>query len=152
MVKHFTRTKLGVFVFVTAWTPFLACNLLQIGGPTGNTNDNCADPTANPAVFVDPDDATFCTSDVRDVDDEIVRFDTITKAIIWAADGTAYNEGDWTVDGVLLAGGEIQVRFGTKEGERRAYFTETGNGFICQIQVIGASLHISGTSTPVPQE
>lgn len=149
MVKNIAR-KLGMFVFVAAWTPFLACNLFNlqlIPGPT-----NCEDPTANPAVFVDPDDSTFCTSDVRDVDDEIVRFDTSTNSIIWAADNTAYQEGLWTVNGVFLAGGGFQVRFGTKDGERRAYFTETGPATICQIAVVGENLSISATNVTVPQE
>ena len=146
MAKNIART-LGVFVFVVAWTPFLACNPLQDDGL-----EECADPTANPAVFVDPDDATFCTSDVRDVDDEIVRFDTSTNSIIWAADGSAYQAGSWTVAGVFLAGGGFQVRFGTQDGERRAYFTETGPATICQIQVFGDFLSISATNVTVPQE
>ena len=149
MVKNIGR-KLGVFVFAAAWMLFLACNLFnlqQIAGPT-----SCDDPTANPAVFVDPDDTTFCTSDVRDVDDEIVQFDPIAKTIIWAADGTTFQEGEWEVNGVLLAEGQFQVLFGTEGGERRAYFTETANGFICQIESQGASISILGTSVPVPQE
>ncbi len=148
MVKNIGR-KLGVFILVAAWTPFVACNLFNlqpIAGPT-----NCDDRTANPAVFVDPDDTSFCTSDVRDVDGEIVQFDPVAKTIIWAADGTPYQEGIWEVNGVLLAGGGFQVRFGSEGGERRAYFTETGNGFICQIEAQGASISISGTNVPVPQ-
>jgi hypothetical protein len=37
------------------------------------------------AVFSDPA-STFMTSDVRDVQEQIVRFDTATNALIWAAD------------------------------------------------------------------
>jgi len=145
MVKNIART-LEVLVLVVAVTPFLACNLLQ-DGP-----QECADPTANPAVFADPDDATFCTSAVRDVDGEIVQFDTSAKSILWAADGTAYQEGLWDVDGVFLADGQFQVRFGTEGGERRAYFTETGPATICQIEVLGENLFISATNVTVPQE
>lgn len=118
---------------------------------TDNSNDNEDDSTANLAVFNDPD-SDFSTTDVRDVDDEFVQFDTVTKAIIWAADGTAYQEGSWTVNGVFLAGGGFQVRFGTQDGERRAYFTETGPATICQIRPTGSFLSISPTNVTVPQE
>ncbi len=106
---------------------------------------------ANIAVFDDPD-SNFRTRDVRDVDDEFVRFDTSTNSIIWAATGTAYQQGAWPVNSVFLGtGGFFQVRFGTKDGQRRAYFTETGPATICQIRVIGANLQISATNVPVPQ-
>ena len=106
--------------------------------------------TSTIAVFVDTQTA-FSTTDVRDVNGDIVRFDTSTDSIIWAASGAAYQTGFWPVNGVFLAGGGFQVRFGTQGGQRRAYFTETGNGFICQIAVIGGNLFISGTNVPVPQ-
>jgi hypothetical protein len=131
-----------------AFIPFLACNLI-VAPP--DDSDGPPDDTSNFAVFSDPD-SDFSTTDVRDVDEEIVRFDTSTNAIVWAEDDTSFQAGQWTVDGVYLAGGGFQVRFGTKDGERRAYFTETGNGFICQIESQGAFISISGTSVPVPQE
>lgn len=112
---------------------------------------NAVDGTVNLAVFVDPE-TNFFTTDVRDVDDEIVRFDTSTNSIIWATDGTAYEEGQWDVNGVLLAGGFFQVRFGTKDGERRAYFTEVDPPTICQIEPVNGFLSISRTNVAVPQE
>ncbi len=166
--------SLGLFGLVSAWAPFLACNLLQIGGSTdntndnttGNTNDNATDntndnttgnandngSTANLAVFVDPD-SDFATSDVRDVDEEIVRFDNSAKTIIWAADGTAFDAGSWEVDGLFLDAGHVfQARFGTKDGQRRAYFIETATETICQIEPVSAALSISRTDVTVPQE
>jgi hypothetical protein len=154
MTRNIARA-LGLLVFVVAWTPFLACNLLQIGGTTnGDQIDDTDDDgsTANLAVFVDPD-SDFSTRDVRDVDDEIVRFDTSAKTIIWAADGTAFQEGLWEVDGLFLNSDHFfQVRFGTKDGLRRAYFIETARGTICQIEPVGATLSISPTDVTVPQE
>ncbi len=126
-------------------------NSVDNDNTTDNGNDNDDQSTAHLAVFDDPN-SDFSTTDVRDVDDEIVQFDTVTKAIIWAADGTAYQAGSWTVDGVFLAGGGFQVRFGTKDGERRAYFTETGPATICQIRPAGGFLSISATNVTVPQE
>ena len=78
----------------------------------GNENDNFAD-------FTNPDDTAFRTSDVFDVDGDIVRFNTETDAIVWAEDGTEYQPGSWTVNGNLLAGGGFQVRFGTEGGVKR---------------------------------
>ncbi len=108
-------------------------------------------PESKFAVFDDPD-TDFSTSDVRDVDEEIVRFDREMLAIVWAADETSFDAGMWDVNGNLLAGGFFSVRFGTKDGQRRAYFTETATATICDIFVESGSLLIFPTSVPVPQE
>lgn len=103
------------------------------------------------AVFDDPDSG-FSTSDVYDIDNEIVRFDVDAKTIIWALDGTAFEPGTWEVNGNFLRqGSPFQVRFGNADGERRAYFTETGPATICDIAVSGDALLILRTDTPVPQ-
>ena len=149
-------------VLLVFGAPFLGCNLFPTAPETeapadteepgdATEPDGSDEGNKNLAVFTDPD-SDFSTSDVRDVDDEIVQFDPVAKTIIWAADGTAYQEGQWDVNGVLLAGGGFTVLFGTQDGERRAYFTLTADGFICQIEPQGASISISGTNVPVPQE
>lgn len=132
------------------------CALIPAGG--GNTNDNTDDNTngndntsgAKLVVFDDPD-SDFETSDVRDVEGEIVQFDEEAQALIWAEDGASFEPGTWVANGNLLRG-VFEVRFGTEAGERRAYFTEESNGFICNIEPAGTSLSISGTTVPVPQE
>ena len=107
---------------------------------------------ANLVVFFDPD-SEFSTTDVRDVDDEIVRFDGDAKAIIWVADDLVFDEGVWEIDGNFLRVGQpFQVRFGTVDGERRAYFTETGPATICDISVEQGQLRIAATNVLVPQE
>jgi hypothetical protein len=155
----------GRLVLVCAWVPFLACNLLQSGGSTGNTNnnttgntnDNTTDntndnsSTANLAVFVDPD-SNFSTSDVHDSNDDIVQFDAVAKTIIWAADDTAFDAGSWDVNGVLLQGGRFTVVFGTKNGDPRAYFTETASATICDVAVQGGQVSITGTLLTVPHD
>ena len=106
----------------------------------------------NLVVFFDPD-SEFSTMDVRDVDDEIVRFDGDLKAIIWVTDDLVFDEGVWENDGnFLLEGRPFQVRFGTVDGERRAYFTETGPATICNISVDQGRLRIAATNVLVPQE
>ena len=44
----------------------------------------------------------------------------------------------------------FQVRFGTRDGARRAYFTETVATTICDIEIVGGQLVISATNVPVP--
>ena len=46
----------------------------------------------------------------------------------------------------------FQVVFGSENGERRAYFTETGPGTICDIEVVSGQLLITPTSERVPQK
>ena len=99
-------------------------------------------------MFRDPD-STFSTSDVRDVQDQIVRFDMTSNSLIWAADGRSFP--GYPVSGNFMrADRAFQVRFGTKDGERRAYFTETVATTICDIEIVGGQLVISPTSVKVP--
>ena len=44
----------------------------------------------------------------------------------------------------------FQVRFGTKDGERRAYFTEAEATTICDIEIVGGQLMITPTNVNVP--
>lgn len=147
------------------WLPALAvlaaaagllsgCNALTAlsGAPPSNDAGSGTSPgtTEMLAVFTDPD-SDFSTSDVRDVDDEIVRFDATAKTLIWAADGSTFE--DWEVNGNFLGASQaFQVRFGTVDGERRAYFTESGPATICDIRVDDGMLSISATSVLVPNE
>ena len=108
-----------------------------------------APPQVQLAVFTDPV-SSFTTSDVRDVQDQIVRFDTVANSLIWVADGQSFP--GYPVDGNFIRSDHFfQVRFGTKGGEPRAYFTETATGTICDIEVTGGRLVISGTNVPVPR-
>ena len=132
------------FVAVSLSVLPFGCGLLVDAG----SNDG---PPSTLAVFNDPD-SEFSTSDVHDVENQIVRFDTQAKTIIWALDGRAFQPGVWEVNGNFLRpGNPFQVRFGNFEGERRAYFTETIPATICDIEVPGEALLIFATDTPVPQ-
>ena len=118
---------------------------LPLGPPPGD------DGSLTLALFADPD-TDFSTSDVHDVENQIVRFDTQAKTIVWALDGRSFQPGVWEVNGnFLIDGNPFQVRFGTVDGERRAYFTETGPATICDIEVPADQLLIFPTDTLVPQ-
>ena len=99
-------------------------------------------------MFSDPA-STFTTSDVRDVQDQIVRFDTASTSLIWAEDGRSF-------PGYPVAGNLVgyccsfQVRFGTKDGERRAYFTDYDTATIWDIEIVGGRLNFSLTNARVP--
>ena len=100
------------------------------------------------AQFTEPD-STFMTSDIRDVDGQIVQFDTANNELIWKADGRSF--AGYPVSGLFIgADRAFQVRFGTDQGERRAYFTESARPFICNIQVVNGQLSITATDVPVP--
>ena len=107
------------------------------------------------AVFTDPISG-FSTSDVRDVQGQIVRFNTADE-LIWTADGTRFPE--FIVDGNFIAYHHkadkfFQVRFGTKDGERRAYLSGLRGtpATILDLSVDGrGDLIIGDTSVPVPE-
>jgi hypothetical protein len=111
------------------------------------------------AVFTDPASG-FSTSDVRDIQEQIVRFNTANE-LIWTADGTRLPE--YLVDGNFIAFHHradrfFQVRFGLRDGERRAYLTWTDDvghfgphaATILDLEVVGGQLVITGTNVPVP--
>ena len=132
-------------VLLLAWVSFLGCGVLPIGVPRDpdETDENLV-------VFSDPD-SEFETTDVRDVDEEIVRFDGVVNTLIWVADNLAF-EG-WEVSGNFLdAQRHFEVKFGTKDDQRRAYFTETGHNTICQVFVVAGTLWLLPTNVPVPNE
>jgi hypothetical protein len=136
-------------------TPTLVLLVLTSGiigcgssGTAPSTTTTTVPTEIRPAVFSDPN-STFSTSEVRDVQDQIVRFDTVTNSLIWI-DGRAF--AGYPVSGNFVRQDHgFQVRFGTKNGERRAYFTETTSATICDIEVTGGQLVISATNVPVPE-
>ena len=67
----------------------------------------------------------FSTSDVRDAQEQIVQFNTAGE-LIWGADGTrfaGYSVGGTFINADTLCKCRFEVRFGTNDGERRAYLT-----------------------------
>ena len=107
----------------------------------------------------------FTTTDLRDADDQIVRF-TVNGQLIWAADGTRLS-GFYvtTVPGthgvVTYITGQIcdescvfEVRFGTSGGERRAYLTvdygHDNPGTLVDVAVIDGRLRVSPTEKFAP--
>ena len=138
-------SSLAVLLTLTAGT--IGC-----GGSGRTSTAPSTSPTPQPevrlAIFSDPA-SNFSTSDVRDVEEQIVRFDTVSNSLIWAADGRSF-PGFPVSDNFIRQDRHFQVRFGSKDGERRAYFTETETGTICDINVVGNQLVISPTTVRMP--
>jgi hypothetical protein len=106
-----------------------------------------AAPQVQLAVFTDPD-SSFMTSDIRDVQDQIVQFDITSNSLIWTADGRSFP--GYPVSGNFVREDKkFQILF-AKDGERRAYFTETATGTICDIEVTNGQLAIFPTNVKVP--
>ena len=96
------------------------------------------------------------TSDVRDAQEQIVRFNTAGEAI-WTADDSRYK-------GLLLADGKtigffdgFEVLFGTKDGERRAYLTFDMNvhhygppAIVADLEVVDGRLILASPKVSVP--
>lgn len=110
------------------------------------------------AVFTDPASG-FSTTDVRDVQEQIVRVNTANEAI-WTVDGTRFS--GYRVNGNQIRGPGhddwFQIRFGTKNGEQRAYLGWSDDWCHCpgypatiaDIEVVGGQLIITATDVLVP--
>lgn len=108
-------------------------------------------------AFTDPASG-FSTADVRDVQEQIVQFNTAAE-LIWTADGTRLPGYRVIANFFIPADGicsfcSFEVRFGTKDGERRAYLTfdyhHDNPGTIVDIDVVGGQLVMTKTDVPVP--
>ena len=89
------------------------------------------------------------TPNVRDVDDQIVHFNSIGE-LIWVADGTRFQGYPIVQGSFIKADFSYQVRFGTKDGERRAYFAEHDRDVIYDIEVVDGQLVVTNTHQRVP--
>ena len=160
------RTHVGLLVWVLA-AGLVGCERGRSAVPTGpSPAPTVPSPAPVPAtptliVFAEPDTG-FSTSEVRDVQDQVVQFNTANE-LIWTTDGTrlpGYRVGsDYPgisfIAGLICAEGcAFEVRFGTKDGERRAYLTadygHDNPGTLVDVEVAGGVLVVTRTSVFVP--
>jgi hypothetical protein len=115
------------------------------------------------ALFVDRDSGVS-TTDVRDVHEQIVRFNTAGE-LVWVASGARFGgflaDGQVVTAGPVCAGCYFLVRFATRGGQRRAYLTWSGEPSpdrpttILDLDVAGDRLLVADTEvflTVDPQE
>lgn len=113
------------------------------------------------AVFTDSSSG-FSTSDVRDVHEQIVRFNIANKTheLIWTPDDRSFPGypvyGNFIQADSLCSYCAFDVQFGIRDGERRAYLTWVDNynhystGNIVDIEVVDGKLVMTVTKVRVP--
>lgn len=157
-----TKRTRTVIVFLV-----LAQGLAGCGGPSSAPlAPTPITQTIQLLVFSNSQVAPFSISDVRDAQDEIVNFNSAGE-LIWTADGTRFKgytaapaSGAITADKVCPFCSFL-VRFGTQDGERRAYLTWPDSELhgtsdhpaptILDLTVVGGKLVITETKVPVPR-
>jgi hypothetical protein len=133
------------------------------GSPSSPSAASTPRPDGALTAFTDP--ATgFSTTDLRDVQEQIVQLNSVGE-LIWTADGTrlpGYHVSHPFADGrVTFIEGKIcpeacafEVRFGTREGDRRAYLTvdhiHSNPGTLVDVEVAGGALIVTETDVYPP--
>ena len=149
--------------------------LMHVLAGCGDRRTPTAPPTAPsppspppvPTLKVFTDSKGFSTSDLRDVQDQIVQFNTANE-LVWAADGTRLQ--GFKVDRLDFANGPVymvsipgatcsqvcafEIRFGSKDGERRAYLTvdyiHDNPGTLVDVEIAGGALVVTQTEVFPP--
>jgi hypothetical protein len=105
----------------------------------------------------------FSTTDLRDAHDRIVQFNTAGE-LIWTVNGThlpgfqvdktSYPGSSFISGRICPEGCSFEVRFGTKDGERRAYLTvdygHSNTGTLVDVDVAGGTLVVTQTKMYAP--
>jgi hypothetical protein len=129
--------------------------------PASSVGQNPAPSAATLKVFTDA--SGFQTSDLRDAQDQIVQFNTDDE-FIWAADGTRLPgfkvltlplaTGPCylvSIPGTTCSQGcSFEVRFGTKDGQKRAYLTvdyiHDNPGTLVDVELVNGALVVTQTN------
>jgi hypothetical protein len=111
-------------------------------------------PSDQVVVFADPH-SSFSTSDLHDADEQVIRF-SVASELIWMADGTrllGYGVAGNSIS-VPACACSLVVRFGTRDGERRAYLTadyiHDNPGTLIGLSISGGALAITRTTVFAP--
>ena len=156
-----TNSALAGLVLLTTALGLAGCSNPVVSSPPPvapppTANPNAVPPATTPAgliVFTEPRTG-FSTSDVRDVQDQILQF-TVASELVWTADNTRLTGyrvstdtfGDTPsvhIEGRICPQGCVfVVRFGATAGGRRAYLTvdygHDNPGTVVDVEVAGRS-------------
>lgn len=115
-------------------------------------------PIQQLVVFTDPASG-FATSDTRDIDEQIVQF-TRAGELIWTRDDTRfpgyrpYTSFNYITADAICLHCSFEIRFGIKDGERRAYLTfdyhHDNPGTVVDLEVVDGKLIMTKTSVGPP--
>jgi hypothetical protein len=100
----------------------------------------------------------FSTTDVHDVQEQVIQFNSAGE-LIWTQDGSRipgypFAAGNTVSAGPICQHCVLEVRFGTRDGERRAYLTldrgHDNTGMVVDIEVAGGGVILTETNVPPP--
>lgn len=127
-------------------------------GPSSPAGPTTPSP-AHPAGFVvfSERGTSFATTDLRDVHEQILRISTMGE-LVWVADGSrlpGYAVRGLAIEGAICPEGcAFVVRFGGRDGERRAYLTvdygHDNPGTLVDVEVSGGTLVVTQTDVYPP--
>ena len=162
-------TRLFVPLLLTLLPVLTGCDGSRSPTPTAPTPTAPTPVTPAPvstiAVF-EESSTHFATSDLRDAQDQILQFSS-SNELIWTADGTrlpgyrltshTFNDRNryYFIEGKICPEGcAFEVRFGTADGERRAYLTvdygHDNPGTLVDVEVAGTELLVTQTNAYPP--
>ena len=141
-----------------AMFPVLVAGVMAACGGGSPTAPSAAAAAASDAprefaLFVDHESG-IATTDVRDVHEQIVRFNTAGQ-LVWTSSGAKF--AGFTADGQVVTASPVcadcyfLVRFATRGGQRRAYLTWSGDPApdrpitILDLDVVGERLMVTET-------
>ena len=140
------RMSHGIVVLALTQS-FTACSGSGLSMPLAPTPLTPAPVAIQLVTFTDPDSG-ISTADVRDSDDQIVRFNSAGE-LIWVADGTRF-PGFPIHTPFIMDDYSYRVCFGTKDGQRRAYFATHGEDVMYDLESVNGRLVITATNVHVP--
>ena len=121
-------------------------------------------PTAPTLITFSESSTGFSTSEVRDVQEQVLQINTAGE-LIWTHDGTRlpgyrversapYPDVSYITGRICAEGCAFEVRFGTKDGERRAYLTvdygHDNPGTLVDVEVAAGALVVTRTTVFAP--
>jgi Carboxypeptidase regulatory-like domain len=120
-------------------------------------------PSPNTLVVFKEAGSGFATTDLRDAQDHILELN-VAGELLWTPDGSrlpGYQVDTGHYPGSTFISGRIcevecafEVRFGTKDGDRRAYLTvdygHDNPGTLVDVEVVGGALVVTQTQMYVP--
>lgn len=157
-----TRTLIGLILLVlgTGGCSDLSSPAAPSGPPRAPTV-----PSEPRLITFTEQGSGFSTTDLYDVDDEILQVNS-HRQLIWVADGTllaGYTVESHSIDGapiywingrICSPGCAFEIRFGAKDGQRRAYLTvdygHDNPGTVVDVAVVQGELVVTPTSTYPP--
>ena len=163
------RRQVQVFLAIVAHWGFLTgCTSPSSSSTFGPSPVSQTSPTTGTTVVFTELATGFSTSDLRDVNEQILQLNTAGE-LVWTADSThlaGYRLDKYVLDGVLIQsiysnsaricaeGCSFEVRFGTREGERRAYLTadygHDNPGTVVDVDVVDGTLSVTRTGVFPP--